>query len=314
MPDPSKIYVIVNPHAAHGLAGKRWSRILDFLNTQGIEVSAHLTRGRSHACRLAQDALENGAQLIISVGGEGTLNEIVNGMLHGAPLFQNLPELVMIPIGTGCDLSRTLNIPKDYEEAIDIILNGRTKLVDIAKVVFKNDTRIWERYFVNAFDVGLGGNVVRIANIIPKNLGGFLTFLVSSLLALITFRRMKMIVYLDGRCIDSGLITIIGALNGQFFGGGMHAAPMACIDDGMLELLYVKDTNIFKFVTKVLARVYGGEHLAYHNVYHYQGKKIKIESSRVFLADVDGEEEKAKEVTVTIIPRALKVKVPWGQA
>ena len=308
-----EIYAIINPCAGHGLLRKLWPQIVEHMKTKGFNVTAQLTRKRMHAYRLARDAVKNRAQCIVSVGGEGTFNEIVNGILNSAAESKCMPDLVMIPVGTGTDLSRTLHIPRDYEKAIDLINEGVTKLIDVGKTVFRSRNKVWKRYFVNVFDIGLGGNVVRIANNIPKNLGGFLTFLISSLIALLSFKPRKLPIWIDNKLIDEGSMTIIGVLNGQYFGGGMHAAPMASVVDGILEFIYVKDTNIFKLVSNVLAKVYKGRHLEYHHVYHYQGKELKVKSDEVFLADIDGEEEKAHEAVVTIVPKAIKIKMPRDQ-
>ena len=179
--------------------------------------------------------------------------------------------------------------------------------------MFKTATKTWQRYFANVFDAGLGGNVDRIANTLPKGIGGFLTFLCSSLIALVTFRPMRLKVWIDKKLIDDGLITIIGAANCEYFGGDMHIAPMALPDDGLFEVLYVKDTNMFKFLVHVLGKVYQAEHLKYQNVHHYQAREITIQSDHLFLSDIDGEVEKAQEVIVSLIPKALRIRVPHGK-
>lgn len=303
-------YFIVNPHAAHGKVGKQWPRIIHYLRKQGIAVSGDVTKCRWDAYHLAREAVKNGAQLIVSVGGEGTFNEIINGILSCTTQTKFLPELAMMPIGTGMDLARILKIPKDYKKAFDVIHTGRTKLIDVGKIVFRTGKKVWHRYFANAFDVGLGGMVVRISNNTPKNLGGFLTFLLSSFVSLIIFKRLQLKIWIDKKYTDAGLMTILGALNGQYFGGGMHAAPMASPDDGMLEFIYVKDTNIFKFIVHALTKVYAGTHLQYKNVYHYRGKELRVECHKICLMDVDGEEERAREVTISVVPKAIKIRVP----
>lgn len=278
------------------------------LQSRRFRIVARLTERRWHAFHLTREALHSGAHLVVSVGGEGTLNEVVNGLFQHQQ--SHLPELAMIPIGTGTDLLRTLHIPKEHGTIVDMLERGKTKLVDVGKIVLKNRRRQWQRFFINACDAGLGGSVVSIANSALKHLGGFLTFLVSSFVALATFKPVHMEIWVDGVCIDSGSMTIVGALNGQFFGGGMHAAPMAQIDDGVLEYIYVKNTNIFKFVSNVLAKVYAGEHLRYRNVHHCRGKELRIVCEKAFRVDVDGEEEKAQELVITLMPKALRMRVP----
>ncbi|MBA7528313.1 Diacylglycerol kinase [subsurface metagenome] len=305
------IFAIINSHAARGEAGEKWVDILKHLKKKGFKVKWQFTQKKFHAHDIAREAVKKGAKLIISIGGDGTFNEIVNGVLSHIPQSKYIPELAIIPIGTGSDFSKTLKIPRDYKSAIDIIKMEKTKEMDVGKVIFKTGTKKWKRYFANVFDAGLGGSVVRIANRAPKILGGFLTFLFSSLTALLIFKRIKLRIWVDKKLVDHGLITIIGAANGQLFGGGMHIAPMALTDDGVLEFLYIKNTNTFKFLVHVLTKVYKGKHLEYGNVYHYRGTELRIECDKVCLLDIDGEEEKAEEVTISIIPKAIKVKVPY---
>jgi YegS/Rv2252/BmrU family lipid kinase len=307
--DRKKVHAIVNPHAGYGKAGKKWPLILKYLQASGFDVTWQLTERRWHAYYIVQEHIKRGAKFVISVGGEGVMNEILNGMFDAAEGSGSLPTMAMIPIGTGTDLSRTLHIPKDYRQAVDVIKGGREVRIDAGRILFRLGEKTWIRYFINASDAGLGGAVARITNSIPKILGGFLTFLLSSLAALLSFRRMKLKIWVDGKLVDQGLMTIVGALNGQFFGGGMHAAPMAIVDDGIMEFIYVKDTNFFKFLSRVLARVYQGEHLAYHKVHLHRGKELKVQGEKAFLVDVDGEVEKAQAISLEVLPKAIKFVV-----
>ncbi len=309
MSDRKKVHAIVNPHAGHGKAGKKWPLILEYLEASGFDVTWQLTKRRWHASYIAQEYIKRGAKLVISVGGEGVMNEILNGMFAAVKDSGSLPTMSLIPIGTGTDISRTLRIPKDYRQAVDVIKHGREMQIDAGRTIFRLGDRTWTRYFINASDAGLGGAVARITNSVPKTLGGFLTFLLSSLVALLSFRRMKLKIWVDGKFVDQGLMTIVGALNGQFFGGGMHAAPMALINDGIMEFMYVKDANFFKFLSRVLARVYQGEHLAYHKVHLCRGKELKVQGEKAFLVDIDGEVEKAQAMSLEVLPKAIKFMV-----
>jgi diacylglycerol kinase (ATP) len=307
--DRKKVHAIVNPHSGHGRAGKNWPLILDCLQNSGFDVTWRLTQERWHAFHIAKEYTRSGAKLVISVGGEGVMNEILNGMFAAVGDSGKLPTLAMIPIGTGTDLSRTLHISKNYHGAVDIIKNGHEIEIDIGRIVFYLGTKSWTRHFINASDAGLGGSVARITNTFPKTLGGFLTFLLSSLAALLSFKRMQLKIWVDGKLVDEGLMTIVGALNGQYFGGGMHAAPMAVVDDGLMEFIYVKDTTFFKFLSKVLARVYQGEHLAYHKVHVHRGKELRVEGEKAFLVDIDGEVEKAQKICLEVLPKAVRMLV-----
>jgi len=307
----NRIYVIANATAGAYLAERRLRCIQKYLKQTGFEPAVILTRYRFHAKQLAKEAVKNNADLIISIGGDGTINEIINGIMECKPYCKSFPALGIISAGTGADLCRSLNIPFDYKKAIETIMRGKTILMDVGSVKFAHKNCQWQRYFANVFDVGLGGNVVRIANHIPKSYGGFLTFLLSSLAGILTCKPLNLKIYSDKKLIDHGLMTIIGATNGRFFGGGMKIAPMASITDGYLEVMYVKNTNLFKFIKNVLLPVYDARHLLYKNLFHYRTKNLKILSEKTFLADIDGEEEKAQEVEVSIIPKAIKVIVPY---
>ena len=303
-----EIHVIINPHAAYGRAGRKWPEIKGNLTQRGFQVKDYFTRKIYDACHIAERVTKQGARLIASVGGDGTFNEVVNGVMNCVEVVKQLPDVALIPIGTGSDFARTLGITSGYKQAIDVIAGRKTRSMDIGSVEMKLGNRTKGRYFANVLDIGLGGQVVQIVNRMPKILGGFLTFLLSSLMALIQFRRMHLHIWVNRRKVDTSLITIIGAANGQFFGGGMHMAPMARVDDGVLEFIYVRNTNLFKFVYHVLSRVYSGGHLKYRNVRHLRGGDLTIQSERVFLLEVDGEEERAHEVNVRILPRALNVR------
>jgi YegS/Rv2252/BmrU family lipid kinase len=306
---PKHIHAIINPYAAHGKAGKKWPEILACLKAAGFDVTWRLTEKRWHAADIARQFARDGAKIVVSVGGEGVMNEILNGLFAHREATGAMPALAMIPVGTGTDLSRTLHIPKDHRQAVELIRNGREMVMDAGRMIFELKGRTRTRYFINAADAGLGGAVARITNTVPKILGGFLTFLLSSFAALLSFKRPMLRIWIDGQVVDHGLMTIVGALNGQFLGGGMHGAPMAVVDDGVMEFLYVKDTNFFKFIARVLVRVYAGEHLAYPRVHLRRGRQMKVEGERVFLAEVDGEVERADVIQVDVLPAAVRIVV-----
>ncbi len=308
MGEYEELHVIINPYAGNGIAGRRWKTIRKILKNRSRSLKENFTRRVKHACEIARDLACKKVPMILSVGGDGTFNEIVNGLMM-MPLSQR-PELIMLPLGSGRDFSRTLKISSAYHDALTVIDRYKTIAVDVGQVSFKERGREWHRYFVNVLDVGLGGLVVRISEQLPKNLGGFAVYMISSLSALVCFRPVPMKIFVDDQLVDEGKINIVGAANGQFFGGGMHIAPMAAIDDGFLEILYVKEPNLIKFVERVLMKVYQGRHLEYNRVYYQRAQSLKIVCQRTMLVEVDGELEKASEIGISIIPRALKIRVP----
>jgi diacylglycerol kinase (ATP) len=309
-----KVFAIVNPRAASYRAGQKWRHIQQELSAAGFDVQGYFTERRHHASDLARDAAQRNSDIILSVGGDGTLNEIVNGLMSLGRTADQIPALGIVSVGTGSDFARTLGLTGGDRSQVHYLTRPAVRYCDLGLVRFSIGSQEKLRYFVNVFDVGLGGSVVRIANFVPKNFGGFLTFLLSSLVGLATFKPPDLRIEIDGQHAASGSITIVGCANGRYFGGGMHIAPMARIDDGRFEILYVKDTNLFRFIHRVLIPVYEARHLGYERLYHRSARQIKVTSRRVFTCDVDGEEEKADKVEISIRDRAVRVLTPIGPA
>jgi YegS/Rv2252/BmrU family lipid kinase len=301
-----RIVAIIYSRAASYRAGRKWRQLRQDLADKGFEVTARFTERKFHAVDLARDAADRAADIVLSVGGDGTLNEVVNGLMTLSRPPERRPALGILSLGTGSDFARTLGLI-DTRSAVRALIHGTPRICDLGHVRFTLGSRTWIRYFANVFDVGLGGNVVRIANSMPKNLGGFMTFLLSSLGGIATFKPPDLIIEIDGNHIDRGSITIAGCANGQYFGGGMNIAPMARLDDGRLEVLYVKDTNLFKFIRRVLMPVYQAGHLSYERFYHRPARRVRITGDRVFLCDIDGEEEKAEAVEIKIVGGAVRI-------
>lgn len=305
-----KVFAIVNPRAASYLAGQKWQQIRREITDADFDLTGRFTEYRHHASALAREAFRHGADIILSIGGDGTFNEIVNGVMSLDCPAAERPVLGVVSTGTGSDFARTLGLTGDHRSAVRAMLQATPSLCDLGIVRFTLGRRTKARYFANVFDVGLGGSVVRIANHVPKNLGGFLTFLLSSLVGLATFKPLHLRIDIDGEKIDTGPVMIVGCANGQYFGGGMHIAPMARLDDGLLEILYVKDTNMFEFIRRVLMPVYEARHLDYERLFHRPARRVEIAGQSVFVCDIDGEEEKAEKVEVTLIERAIRILSP----
>jgi YegS/Rv2252/BmrU family lipid kinase len=304
------VFAIVNPRAASSLAGQKWRFINRELTAAGFDVTGRFTKYRHHATELIREASCQNADIVLSVGGDGTMNEITNGLMSLDRPVGERPVLGVLSVGTGSDFARTLGFTGGYRSALRALIRGEPGCCDLGLVRLTLGARSKIRYFANVFDVGLGGSVVRIANFVPKNLGGFLTFLLSSLAGLATFKPPILRVEIDGEHATTGPITIVGCANGQYFGGGMNIAPMARLDDGRFEVLYVKDTNLFRFVRKVLIPVYKAKHLGYERLFHRSARRLTITGVGTFACDLDGEEEKADRIELTLVDRAIRILKP----
>lgn len=278
----------------------------------GIEFEWKFTDGPGHATRLATDAIHEGYRAIISVGGDGTLNEIVNGLVEGdRPVC---PEAVIgvISRGTGCDFIKAMGIPKDVDLAVACLAGGAPKTIDLGKVRFASHNGGTDvRYFANIADVGLGGETVDRVNKTSKAMGGFASFLWGALVSLIRYRnRPARVTIDDGEPFDTS-VTVLAIANGRYFGGGMKIAPFSDSSDGLLDVVLCHHFGKLEVIMN-LNRLYKGTHLSHRKVEHFRARRVLVSSSHPVLLDVDGEQPGTVEAEFGIIPSAIRVCVPAG--
>ncbi|MCF8061645.1 MAG: diacylglycerol kinase family lipid kinase, partial [Deltaproteobacteria bacterium] len=190
--------IIVNPNAGTGAAARQWPRIRTVSERLLGPGEVRFTRGPGDALRFAAEAAGSGAELLICVGGDGTLNEVVNGLLSNRAAARGLCVLGYVPCGTGCDLSRTLAIPRDPVRALEVIACGTTRTVDAGRIGFRgNRGAAGQQFFHNVVSFGLGGEVDERVNRGSKALGGFLSFIRATLLSILLFRKKRVCFRLD---------------------------------------------------------------------------------------------------------------------
>jgi len=299
--------VIVNPVAANGAVGRRWPRIRQFLLEQGAHFDAELTRAPGHATELAREAVAQGYETIVCVGGDGTLNEVLNGLVTEKGVEP--VSLGIIPGGTGSDFRRTVGIPPSYQEACLVLLEGHTRLVDIGEITCLREGEPVRRYFVNVAGVGFDGEVADRTNRLPKVLGGTLPYLASLFITLVAYRNKDVVTSFDGQSIRHRVNAVVVS-NGQFFGGGMHIAPEASPDDGFFDIIVLGDLGKLELVANI-PRVYKGTHLTHPKVSSYRAREVRVEAKgeeRMFI-QADGEFVGQAPTTFRLLPRALKVLV-----
>ncbi len=313
-PHNAKMMVIVNPASANWTTGKLWHNLEALFKIEKFNFDVQFTTAIGTATDLTRQALYDGYDFIISVGGDGTLNEIINGFWEKNAENNNKQinsdaVVGVISRGTGGDFIKTLGIPKDELEAIHTLSSKAIHTIDIGWIRFinHNGEKVY-RYFANVADLGLGGEVVERVNRTTKAFGGFASFLWGTFATVLTYRKKDFIISID----DTEPINVkaIGVFigNGKFFGGGMKICPEAEHDDGLLDIVIVGDMTNLELMSN-FAMLYKGTHLKYHKIHLYKGTKIKITSSMKVLLDLDGEQPGQAPVEIGIIPSALKVKV-----
>ena len=299
-----KAELIVNLTAGGGKPHKHLNTVLKHLKENGLNFKVCTTSHQGEAVELAQKAADNGAELIVSVGGDGTVNEIVNGIMKS----KNNPPLGIIPLGWANDFIKSTNIPSDIMEACKILIRGKIKEIDVGIINKK-------MYFANICGVGFDAEVAQLANQMKSkhpNLHILSAFVyvfatVKKLLSPFSYHHVK--ITFDGQEIHSKIL-FIAISNGKFYGGRFKITPKAILDDGLLEICTVEEMGRFKYLMSI-PKVFKGTHESIKGINFYRAKEVAIQSSELILAQVSGEViEGQKEFTITLLPKSLKLIVP----
>jgi diacylglycerol kinase (ATP) len=247
---------------------------------------------------------------VVAVGGDGTLNEVVNGFFHNGAPIPTTTRLAMVPLGTGGDFRRTLRIPLDTRAAIGVITTGLVRRLDAGCVTYQDHaggTSV--SHFINIADAGLAGDVVDRVNRGPKFLGAA-TFTLTSLRTLLTYRNKPMTVSIDGNTRDIVAQQVVVA-NCQYFGGGMRMAPAASPTDGVFDVIMVGDAGKLETI-RGLGDIRTGRHLDQRNpkIQLMYGKRISITSTEKVRIDLDGEQPGFLPALFEIQPGAIEFITP----
>jgi YegS/Rv2252/BmrU family lipid kinase len=306
--DPVKERVfIVNPHAARGAVGKSWPRIKKLAEQRLGGFKVFLTTAPGEATQFAKRAVAEGAQSLVCVGGDGTLNEVVNGVMNEEGPMNPEVQLGFIPNGTGCDFRRTLLIPTNPEDALKIIEKGRTRPIDVGRLRYTgHDGEIRTRYFHNLTSFGLGGEVDERVNQSGKKLGGFLSFIIATLVSLVLYEKKRIRLKVDEHFDEEVVVLNVAVANGQYHGGGMWVAPGADPSDGMFHVTLIGALSLPE-VFYYLPKLYNGKILQVKRVRSLTGKKVEAFSDARVLLDVDGEQPGCLPVKIEIMPSALRI-------
>lgn len=267
------ICFIVNPAAGSGRTRTAWPELERRLHERDIQYEVFWTEARGHATDLARKAASNGAAAVVAVGGDGTLNEVVNGV-NGSDVSVGL-----IPLGTGVDFSRTLHLPRSPEQCLEIVLQGNVRRLDVGVV---NDRR-----FCNVAGTGFDAKVADRVNQRGKKTGGALPYLQALLQTLFTYKNAPFQITMDGTALDvTSLLMAVG--NGRYFGGGMQICPEADVEDGRFDVCIVGDVDKFRTVM-LLGRVFTGSHRFHPLVTYKKAKEVMVEGPDDFWIQADGE-------------------------
>ncbi|MEN6319519.1 MAG: diacylglycerol kinase family protein [Syntrophaceae bacterium] len=302
-----KIIFIVNPHSGNGMTRREWPRIHAMARDRLGSFTSYLTTAPGEATRIARMNLVEGADLIVCVGGDGTLNEVVNGFMDEEGPIRPDAVLGFVPNGTGCDVVRTLCIPRTIEESLDTIKDGHVSVVDLGKLRYcDHHGNQGTKYFHNIASFGLGGEVVARVNRSGKSYGPFFSFIMSTLISIFLYGKKRIRLKVDDTFDDEVITWNIAVANGQYHGGGMRVAPDAVVDDGLFHITVIGDLSLPE-VFRHLPKLYSGRIKDIKKVLIGTGKKVQAVSAQHVLLDVDGEQPGRLPIFIEIKPAALRI-------
>jgi len=310
----NKWLVVVNPKASVGKAEKDWPTIKQILIKEGVEFDDVLTEYPRHAIDIVRDAIvEKGYRKFISVGGDGTNNEVINGIFTQDVVPTTDITMAVIPIGTGNDWRRTFDIPLEYDKVVKIIKAGHTFAHDIGKLTYYNDGDTQIRYFLNAAGTGLDEMVCHSTNLMKqKGKGGTIRYMISLVKCILTYKITHIQLTIDDNLVFDDYILNLSIGNGRFNGGGMMTMPHAIPNDGMFDVTVIKKVSIFKFAANV-KNLYDGTFVnKIKEVKTFQGRKIRIVSipPHSLKVETEGENLNNSPFDFEMLQQSINLVVP----
>jgi YegS/Rv2252/BmrU family lipid kinase len=254
---------------------------------------------------LAEAATEAGDSLLVVVGGDGTVNEVVNGIAGTGA------EIAVLPCGTGQDFGRTHGVPSRFDDAVRVAIGGETRAIDLGRVQLGriDGERGTSRFFANVGSAGMSGAVARRANAMTKALGGRATFFYALTREFLAWQNTKVVVELGDGARREGAMHDVIVANGRYHGGGMKLAPDARQDDGLFDVVLIGDVTKLDFLTTA-PKLYSGRYLSHPKVELLRSSTVTIEAAELLPLEVDGEPIGTTPARFEIVPSSLRLRVP----
>jgi diacylglycerol kinase (ATP) len=294
----------VNPASAFGATGRRWGDVEADLRRVLGELDVRYTGGPRDAERIARDAARAGVARLVVVGGDGTTNEVVTGLLEAD--LADAVEVGVLPGGTGGDFARKLGVPGDMRAAIEALGRGAPRRIDAGRVRYRDFNGKEEvRYFINVASFGLSGLVDQRVARAPRTFGGTVSYLLGTLSALSGFERGTASIRVDSEEVYNGPLVLGAAANGAYFGGGMKIAPDANCNDGALDLVIIGGLTKLGLVRN-LPSLYTGRHVAHPEVFVHRGREIEaVATTGEILLELDGDCVGTLPARIEVLPGAI---------
>lgn len=286
-----QIAYIVNPIAGSGRAQRVWAKLA--ARHPHVAEHAHFTRGPGHGEEIAAQLAEEGCEAVVAVGGDGTLHEVLNGVLRAT----SKPCVGVIPAGTGNDFARSVSLPRDPEKALEVCQRGQAEPIDVGLV----NGRAYINVAGFGFDAAVAEEVASRSN---KGATGPIPYLMAVLHQLITFRPRQLSIHMDDQVIEAPVL--FGAVgNGSTYGGGMKICPRARVDDGLLDLCVAGDFGPFETLVNLL-KVFRGSHVTHPKCQYFRAQRVVVDGDPSVRVHADGQLLGGLPVTFEILPQAVR--------
>ena len=304
-----KTFLVVNPYSATGATGKRWAELSAQVQQALGDFGHAFTQGPMDAARLARQALHDGYECVVAVGGDGTLNEVTNGFFEDGKPVNPKAALGVVPRGTGGDFRRTFDWDSQLVPALHRLRTETTEAFDVGLLEFEDlEGRPQRRYFANIASFGVSGLVAREVNQGSKALGGKASFMLGTVKGLLKYKDRPVRLRLDDGPEETFDVTAVAVANGRFFGGGMCVAPQALTSDGLFDVTIWSGYGIGTFALKSHG-AYSGEHVSWKGTTTRRCRTLTAHAEAETLVDVDGESPGRLPLRATIVPGAIRLKV-----
>ena len=297
--------LICNARSGRGGVGKALPEVTSHLDQRGLEYKVRHTERPGHASQIAREEIESGVRLVVAVGGDGTVHEVVNGMIVDDVAVNPEAALGVVAAGTGSDFIKTFGLPSMPGHAVAHLDGDKSFPIDIGKITYLQNGLEVVRYFPNIAEVGLGAAVVARAARLPRWLGPTVYFF-AFWLQIRTHKQAEVVVDLVDRKYEGPMNNLVVA-NGQFFGGGMKIAPKAAPTDGLLDIQIDKVRK--REAIAIVPRIYKGEHVPHPDIKEAKRVRCSITSERPLSIEADGEVLGTTPATFELLRDAINLKV-----
>ena len=295
---------LVNPASANGSTGRRWPEIARRATAAGLNGDALFSRAPGELTDLARKAAEDGTELLVVVGGDGSVHEVANGLAQ-----RNGVEIAVIPRGTGWDFARSLGLPHSLDAAIRVALEGRTRTIDLGRASYRSwagsDEQSW---FANVGSAGISGAIAQRANDTTKAFGGKVSYVWATFAVFARWSNTEIDVTVDDERRRARMHDVIVS-NGAFLGGGMKICPDAQPDDGVFDVLLIGDLTK-RDLLLTMPKIFRGTHLPHPKAELLRGSRVTVDASEPLPIEVDGEQPGTTPARFELVPQALRVRVP----